>query len=103
MMQQRGAWLALFIASLVGTVLGQAPTRVATEGNPQPRAAAASCDSLGSLKLPNTTITLAQTVEAGAPISGGGAGNAAEPSVKASKAFCRVAATLTPSGDSDIK
>src|SRR5262245_15624351 len=101
-MMQRSAWLALFIASLVGTVMGQTPTRVATEGNPQPRAAAASCDSLASLKLPNTTITLARAVEAGASITDG-AGAAAEPSVKASKAFCRVAATLTPSSDSDIK
>ena len=50
-------------------------------------AGAASCDSLAGLKLPDTTITLAQEVAA--------AGN--------TPAYCRVAATLKPSSDSDIK
>jgi feruloyl esterase len=50
-------------------------------------AGAATCDSLAALKLPETTVTLAQEVAA--------AGN--------TPAYCRVAATLKPSGDSDIK
>ena len=54
-------------------------------------AAAASCDSLSSLKLPNATITVAQAVPAGGFTT---------PNLPG---FCRVAATLTPSPDSDIK
>ena len=69
--------------------------------------AAASCDSLASMALPHTTITLASVVEAGAftpPVSAG-----ANPSGPAGQvfrglpAFCRVAATIQPSSDSDIK
>src|SRR5579863_7290178 len=52
-----------------------------------PAAFAATCDSLAALRLPDTTITLAQEVAA--------AGN--------TSAYCRVAATLKPSSDSDIK
>jgi feruloyl esterase len=65
-------------------------------------ALAATCADLSSLHPPNTAITLAQTVEAGAftPPAGPGRG----PNVfKTLPAFCRVAATLTPSSDSDIK
>ena len=63
--------------------------------------AASSCEALAALALPNTTVTAAQTVEAGAfrlP-------NQANPSraFSALPAFCRVAATLAPSSDSDIK
>ncbi len=70
------------------SVLGSTPARAAT------------CESLASLTLPNTTITKAETVAAGAfvpPTRGRGNPFAALP------AFCRVAATLTPSSDSDIK
>ena len=63
--------------------------------------AASSCEALAALALPNTTITAAQTVEAGAfrPPSQTGAARA----FAALPAFCRVAATLAPSNDSDIK
>jgi feruloyl esterase len=57
------------------------------------RGAAPQCERLTSLALPNATITLAQTVPAGA----------VEPSFTAPAAFCRVAATLKPTTDSDIK
>ncbi len=50
-------------------------------------ACAATCDSLASLKLPGTTITMVQEVAAAAN----------------TPAYCRVAATLKPSSDSDIK
>ena len=60
---------------------------------------AASCDSLGSLALPDTTITLAQTVAPGAFKAT--AGNPEQ--FKILPAFCRVAATLKPTSDSDIK
>jgi feruloyl esterase len=61
---------------------------------------AAPCDSLASLSLPHATISVAQTVAAGefAPPAGRGRGNFGE-----LPAFCRVAATLTPSSDSEIK
>src|SRR5882724_9849670 len=62
----------------------------------------ATCESLSSLTLPNTTITMAQTVAAGsfvAPGRGGGPGQA----LADLPAFCRVQATLRPSADSNIK
>ena len=60
---------------------------------------AASCDSLASLILPNTTITSAKNVSAGAFFTAG------QPSAEFRDlpAFCRVTATLAPSSDSDIK
>src|SRR5437763_7377695 len=66
---------------------------------------AATCESLKTLSLENTTIMLAETVAAGQfslPATGRGAAqqNAA---FKQLPAFCRIAATLKPSSDSDIK
>ena len=64
--------------------------------------AAGSCESLSALKLPDTTITMAQSVAAGAfspPTAGGGGGQA----YSTLPAFCRVAATIKPTSDSDIK
>ncbi len=64
------------------------------------QATAASCEDLQKLDLPNTVITLAQPIAAGAfPSDGGRRGN---PFAKL-PAFCRVSATLKPSSDSDIK
>ena len=66
---------------------------------------AATCESLLALSLENTTITLAQSVAAGAfslPVIGQGAAQQ-NASFKQLRAFCRVAATLKPSSDSDIK
>jgi feruloyl esterase len=62
---------------------------------------AATCESLAALNLPDTTITSAQPVAAGAFIPPG----ASEPpaSVKNLPAFCRVAATIKPGRDSEIK
>ena len=61
--------------------------------------AAATCEGLANLKLPNTTITTAQTVAAGAftPASG-----SATP-YKDVPAFCRVAGVIKPTSDSEIK
>src|SRR4029079_12921651 len=72
-----------------------------------PLAAAGACDKLTSIALPNVTITTAADVAAGAfrPTNEGG-GDDPPPSARpfaALPAFCRVAATLKPSGDSDIK
>ena len=77
-------------------------------------AAGASCESLAALALPNATITMAQTVTAGAftpPAAerraagraGAGRGGAASQAFAALPSFCRIAATLKPSSDSDIK
>src|SRR5205823_13159801 len=66
--------------------------------------AATPCESLQKLTLDNATVTLAQVIPAGgfkAPGGGGNAGNAERFAKLPS--FCRVAATLKPSSDSDIK
>ena len=79
---------------LVAVVLTCTPARVL----------AASCEELARLSLPNTAITHAQTVAAGkfAP-PGAPPGGAAAQAYAALPEFCRIAATLTPSHDSDIK
>jgi feruloyl esterase len=68
---------------------------------------AASCESIARLALDNTKITLAHEVPAGTFMPPGPArqgGVPQQPRLYASlPAFCRVAATLTPSSDSDIK
>lgn len=66
---------------------------------------AATCESLERLSLPNTSITLAQTVAAGAFTSPDAGRPGAPPTAdfKQLPAFCRVTATLRPSTDSDIK
>ena len=73
----------------------------------QPLSAATACDKLTSLALPNVTITVARDVAAGAftpSTEGGGDDPPANPrAFSALPAFCRVAATLKPSNDSDIK
>lgn len=112
------------------------PVVAFAQSAPQPPAA---CERLVSLSLPNTTITLAQVVSAGAfvvpgsaPRDGGGSsalagtlgpvpavpgrvtantaglglgynGGKGIPPFSALPAFCRVAATLTPSPSSDIR
>jgi len=68
--------------------------------HPTTEHAATPCEGLAKLSLPNTTITLAQTVAAGAfPSPAGGRGG----TFNDLPAFCRVQATLKPSSDSDIK
>jgi feruloyl esterase len=67
-------------------------------------AAGSSCDSLSKLPLEHATVTLAEVVPAGgfrAPGNGASTQNAAQFAELPS--FCRVAATLKPSVDSDIK
>ena len=68
---------------------------------------AAECGQLSSLTLPNTEITIAQTVAAGAftPPAGAGAGGPGAPPGAYSRlpAFCRVGGTIRPTADSDIR
>ncbi len=86
----------LFLVAAFGAALFAAP------------AAAAPCESLAALSLPDGKITAATLVPAGAftppggggPLTGGPGGMAV---FKAAPAFCRVSATLTPTADSDIK
>jgi feruloyl esterase len=86
-------WVILFGAILLGL-----PTV----------AAANSCESLAALKLPDTAITLAQPVAAGAFNMPGLAGQTlfaalTKVELKDLPAFCRIAITIKPSTDSDIK
>src|SRR5262245_52869202 len=67
-----------------------------------PPASAATCESLRSLPLPNVTVTQATVVDAG-QFSPQGPGGPAMPAAAKLPSFCRVAATLTPTRDSDIK
>src|SRR5215469_14116173 len=60
-------------------------------------AAAATCASLAGLRLPDTTITLAEPISAGPYTAPDGRVFDNLP------AFCRIAATLTPTSDSNIK
>lgn len=81
------------VAALMGVIaVGVAP------------AFGATCEELSALKLPDTTITLAQTVAAGAFVPPGasstGGGSRAYGNLPA---FCRVTAELKPSKDSAIK
>ncbi|HUA21021.1 MAG TPA: tannase/feruloyl esterase family alpha/beta hydrolase [Bryobacteraceae bacterium] len=64
---------------------------------------AATCESLASLALPDTTITMAQTVAAGELKLPPQGPFPLPVSPKSLPAFCRVAATIRPSKDSDIK
>ena len=59
-------------------------------------ATAATCASLANLALPDTTITAAEPVAAGTYTAPNGAVFINLP------AFCRIAATLTPTSDSNI-
>src|SRR5215467_12665296 len=65
-------------------------------------ALAVPCESLATFSQPHVSVTLAQSVAPGtftAPGRGGRGANA----FASLPSFCRVAATLTPSSDSDIK
>jgi hypothetical protein len=68
--------------------------------------AAEECAQLASLKLPQVEVTRAESVAAGAfkPPGGADAGLGVPPGAYAQlPAFCRVAGTLRPTPDSDIR
>jgi feruloyl esterase len=93
-------WTARVSAGVLGAAL---VWYVASARIVVPITAAGSCESLASLALPNATITMATAVpEGGFTEPGAGRGRAGGPAAKL-PAFCRVAATLKPSADSDIK
>ncbi len=91
---RRAAVRAAFAAVLLATAVCSAAP-----------AGAAPCGSLAALALRDTTITLAQSVPAGefAPPAGAPRPPGSGPSYKDLPAFCRVAATLKPTPDSEIK
>src|SRR6185436_13238085 len=67
-----------------------------------PAAFAAGCEGLSALSLPSTTITTAAAVSAGAfTLPNLNAGQQA--AFRQLPAFCRVAATIRPTSDSEIK
>jgi pimeloyl-ACP methyl ester carboxylesterase len=76
---------SLSLLLLVAVVSGQSPE------------VGAACEKLAALAMPAATITNAQTIPAGTYTPPGAAAAVTLP------AFCRVAATLKPSADSDIK
>src|SRR5258706_10975236 len=72
-------------------------------GAGRPAMAATTCQGLAALKLPDTTITLAIEVAAGAFLpTGGGQGRGAA-AYATLPAFCRVAGVIRPTSDSNIK
>ncbi len=66
-------------------------------------AAAASCESLATLAPGAATMTAESVVSGGFALPGRGGSAADADRTKSLPAFCRVAATLTPSADSEIK
>lgn len=76
----------------------------AGQGRP-PSTSADACARLASLSLMNARVTAADVIAAGAfsPATAGGGGSAGARSFAALPSFCRVAITLTPSSDSEIK
>src|SRR5688572_4629777 len=66
-------------------------------------AAAMSCDRLSALALPNAKIDLAQSVPAGDFSFDVKRPGTRPQNLRNLPAFCRIAATLTPTSDSDIK
>src|SRR5215831_14369547 len=70
-----------------------------------PRAFGATCESLTAVTLKDATVTRAEVVPAGkfSPPDGGRRGQGRGNAYADLPEFCRAAATLTPSSDSDIK
>ena len=86
------------VALAAAVVIASVPTLRAA-GEAQRAATPGVCESLASLTLPNASVTSAQGIAAGSftpPASG------ASPLTRL-PAFCRIAATLTPTSDSDIR
>ncbi len=96
MMRNSTRCLAVAVAALSIA----ATRRGSPERDPIPPAA---CESLSTMTLVNGRITSASAVPAGGFTPPGSNATAATPAYRSLPAFCRVAATLTPATDSDIK
>jgi feruloyl esterase len=95
------------LATALAVGLVAAPTSVVVIAEAPPETAA--CEGLASVALPDAAVTMAQPVAAGAftPPAGGrgpaGGGRAGAGPFATLPAFCRVAATMKPTSDSDIR
>jgi feruloyl esterase len=89
----RGIRVKMFAAAVAAMFVIPSSTAIVT--------AATSCESLTGLKIPNATITMAESVSAGGFKMAGSRSDASQ--FTRLPAFCRVAASLKPSSDSDIK
>ena len=98
--------LAIAISAALSACNRTEPANSASPASAASKAAATAapraCESLAALTLPNTTISAAETVAAGAfkspvPAFGPGADFAKLP------AFCRVQGSIKPTSDSDIR
>ena len=96
---------AVLVAVLLAvSVSGQGRTSPASPGSVGTAGTAGSCEALSSLSMPNMRVTSATLVAAGAFTPPGEAGRGGRGNAFGRlRSFCRVAATLTPSSDSDIK
>ena len=102
---RRRAWtrrtLWTLWACIAATLLAYRPTLAQTGAR---EAAATSCENLASLALPNTRITIAQSIAAGGFVEPAQlSAPPVRPDYSRMRAFCRVAATLTPVPGSEIK
>ena len=87
-----GVVIAVFASTVLPALEREPFRRAIADGD--------ACERLSSLAIPNATITVARVVEGALPADiAVGESRAA----RALPAFCRVAATLRPSADSDIK
>jgi hypothetical protein len=85
---------AIFVSALTGVTLGA--LRLSS-------ADAAECRQLKTLSLPHTEITRAEVVSTGAFAPPGGAADSSPGTYSRLPAFCRVAGTIRPTADSDIR
>ena len=106
-----GSSIAFVKRGALWPVCGCLAALAACEQSPPPASAAreavpTSCESLASIALPDTTVTTAELVPAGAFVPPGAAGappGQPSPSYAGLPAFCRLAATVSPVPDSAIK
>ncbi len=94
-------------ARLAASILFSIIAAAAGFAQESPAGRATPCEKLAALALPQTTITVAEAVSAGgfhAPAADPTAGpSAPQQTYAALPPFCRVAASLKPSNDSDIR
>jgi feruloyl esterase len=93
--------MAAAVLAAAGSSVAIVTSPANAEAGAQAAPTSAACARLAALTIPQARVTTAQLVEAGAFTVPGGA--RANPEFATLPAFCRVAATLTPSADSHIE
>jgi feruloyl esterase len=102
-MKSNVALAGVSVLALAGVAMAAAPGEARADSPLSiTKAPKADCAALAQAALPNARITSAQAVPAG-PFTAPNANRAPSGPPAELPAFCRVAATLTPSADSDIK